>query len=399
MLPAVSFATCMPLVAQDLQNVPAAAKINAAAEMKEAKPAKEMLDKIAAFITEKSKETGENLDGNAIIAAMGLNDATSYAMSSQKDGDEWKNHTFLHNGGSDKGVFAILGKKDAEFSVPSMCPAGTDLAFQMDLDLRTVEELIKSVMKAANVPADEAKEFEDGMKEDIPDLGMTSSEMLGKMNIRVNVAIDLDDKVKIALPMVGEIDKPRMVIRLDGLAWIWEKMGDKMIAQGGMPLVKKEEGGVTTYSLPPEMAAQFMGFLPVLCVDKNKDQIWLATTPEFLELSKSGADPLANSAAFKAASAGLAQKGNAMAYMSKDFADFILQLMNTAKEGGHLEGLGDTQKELDKAVAELKLIKTGVFSSMSRTGDGILFTERGAKNYQERMKEIDEMLKELEKLK
>jgi hypothetical protein len=396
MLPAFSIATITPSWVHALEDVPAAAKVNADAEFAEAKPAKEMYDKLAAYITKKAKEVGEEVDGKAILEAMGFNDVTSYAMSSQKDGTEWKNLMFLHNGGSDKGIFSLFGKKDAEFSAPSMCPAGTDLVMQVDLDLRTVEALIRNVMKAANAPAEAQKEFEDDLNEEIPQLGMNASDMLAKMNVRLNIAIDLDDKVKLALPMVGELDKPHMVIRLDGLAWIWDKMGDKMIAESGMPLVKKEEGGVITYSLPPEMAAQFMGYLPLMSVDKNKDQIWIASSPDFLKRSMAGTETLAESIAYKATIQGLAQKGNAMGYMSKDFVDLLLQLSETAKEAGMMEQLGEAKPEIDKALADLKLIKQGSISTMSRTEDGILFTERGVKNLQERMKELDEAMKKME---
>ena len=397
MLPAFSIATSTLSWAQALEDVPAAAKINAEAELKEAKPAKEIIDKLAAFITDSAKEEGEDVDGKKILEVLGVTDITSYAMSSQKDGTEWKNLMFLHNGGSDKGIFSLMGAKNAEFSAPGMCPAGSDLVMQMDMDLKTVEELIRSIMKVANATPEELQEFEDGIKEDIPQLGMNVSTMLSKMTVRLNIAIDLDDKVKLALPMVGELDKPHMVIRLDGIAWIWEKMGDKMIAEAGMPLEKKEADGVITYSLPPQMAAQFMGYLPVLTIDKNKDQIWISSSPEFLARCTGGTELLVDSIAYKATSQGLAQKGNAMAYMSKDFADVLLQLHDTAKAGGMMEGIGEAQADIDKAVAELKLIQQGSLSTMGRTDDGILISERGVKNYQERMKEFDEAMEKLKK--
>jgi prefoldin subunit 5 len=85
-----------------------------------------------------------------------------------------------------------------------------------------------------------------------------------------------------------------------------------------------------------------------------------------------------------------------MGYMSKDFVDLLLQLSETAKEAGMMEQLGEAKPEIDKALADLKLIKQGSISTMSRTEDGILFTERGVKNLQERMKELDEAMKKME---
>jgi hypothetical protein len=268
----------------------------------------------------------------------------------------------------------------------------------MDLDLRTVEELLGNVMAVAGASDNDIADMKDSMKEEVPNLGMNASALLGKLNFRVNIAVDLDDKVMLALPMVGEVDKPRMVIRLDGLTWIWDKMGDDMIAESGMPLEKKEEGGVTTYSLPPQMAAQFMGYSPVFSIDKNKDQIWISSSPEFLKRSMSGEDSLANSPAYKETVKGLAQKGNALGYMSKDFADLLIKLHGIAKANGMMENLGDANADIDKALAELKLIKQGSISTLSRTEDGILFSERGVKNYKERMKEMEDVMKELKNL-
>ena len=400
MLPAFSIAASTSSWAQAVADVPAAAGINTNAELSEAKPAKELYDKMAKMITDEAKKKGEDINGKAILDALGLDTVTSYAMSSEKDGTEWKNLTFIHNGGSDKGLFSIIGKKGAEFSAPSMCPAGSDLVLQMDLDLRTVENLIRNIMKAGNAPVEDQKDFEDAMKEEMPQLGMNASAMLGKLNVRVNMAIDLDDKVKLALPMVGEMDKPRIVIRLDGINWIWDKMGDDMIAETGMPLQKKEVDGVITYSLPPQMAAQFMGYLPVFTVDKNKDQIWISSSPEFLSRSMSGEETLANSIAYKGTMKGLSENGNAIAYMSKDFADLLLNFHAIAVKNGMMEQLGDAKADIDKLVAELKLIEQGTVSTVTRTDDGVLFTERGVKNYKERMKEFEEAMQEaMEELK
>jgi len=378
-------------------DVPAAAKVNLNAEFTEAKSAKDLHDKLAAMITKKAKEEGEDVDGKAILDVLGLGDITSYAMSSEKDGTEWKNLMFLHTNGSDKGIFSLLGKKGADFSAPSMCPGGSDLVMQMDLDLRTVEDLIRNIMKAGNAPEGETQDFEDTMKEEIPELGMTASALLSKLNVRVNIAIDLDDKVKLALPMVGELDKPRVVVRLDGLAWLWDKMGDDMIAESGMPLQKKEEGGVITYSLPAEMAAQFMGYSPVIAIDKNKNQIWISSSPEFLKRSMDGKETLANSLAYKGTMQGLPATGNAMAYMSKDFADLLLKLHGIAKANGMMEGLGENKADVDKMVESLKKINQGNVSTYTRGEDGLHFSSRSTESLESMLEEAEKQMEKLMK--
>ncbi|MGJ8655333.1 MAG: hypothetical protein ACSHX6_02695 [Akkermansiaceae bacterium] len=396
MLPAISLAASTSSWGQAVADVPAASKININAEFTEAKPANELFDQLAALINEQAKKEGQEVDGKAILNALGLGDITSYAMSSEKVGTEWKNLMFLHNGGSDKGIFSLLGKKDAEFSAPLMSPAGSDLVLQMDLDLRTVEDLIRNVMKAGNAPQEDQQDFEEGMLEKIPDLEMSVSELLRELNVRVNLAIDLDDKVKMALPMVGELDKPRIVARLDGLTWLWDKMGDDFIAESGMPFQKKEEGGVTTYRLPDEMAAQFMGYSPLFAIDKVNNQIWISSSPEFLQRSMSGTDTLAKSPAYKGTMESLPQKGNTMTYMSKDFADLLLRLHGIATANGMIEGLGADEKEaVDTAVKSLKDITVGYVSTLGRTEEGIHLSGRSTENFQEMIAEFKKAIKKL----
>jgi len=330
------------------------------------------------MIDEMAKEAGEEVDAKAILTALGLNEINSYAMSSEKDGTMWKNHLFLHNKGSDNGIFPLLGKKNADFTVPNLAPADSDLAFQLELDLKTVEKLIASVMKAANAPADAVEEFNSGMAEQVPMLNMTTSELLAKLEVRLNVVLDLDPTVKLALPMVGQIDTPNLLIRIDGVGWAASKVADEFIANVGIPFEKKEADGVTTFSLPAAMAAQFMGYSPVITIDTKSDTVSVATTPEFLAKCIGGGDKLAKSADFKAATAGLSQKGNTMTYVSVEAGQFFVRLMEIAQANGMLEHMGAEEKaQLDKSFALIKKMDKDAFSSFSRTDDGILVSEKG----------------------
>ncbi len=395
MLPAISLAASTSSWGQAAAaDVPAAAKVNLNAEFTEAKSSKDLLDKFAAMITEEAKNEGEDVDGKALLDVLGLGDITSYAMSSEKDGTEWKNLMFLHNAGSDKGIFSLLGKKGADFSAPSMCPAGSDLVMQMDLDLRTAEELFRKIMKVGNAPEGDQKDFEQAMKEEIPELGMTSSALMSKLNVRVNLAVDLDEKEVIPTPF-GEFDKPSIVARLDGIAFLWDKMGDDLIAESGMPFQKKEEGGVTTYSIPAEMAAQLMGYAPVISIHKNKNQIWISSSADFLKRSTGGTESLANSLAYKGTMNGLPQKGNAMMYMSKDFADLLLQIHGIAKENGMMEGLGEQEAELNKAVEALKKINQGSVTTLTRGDDGLHISSRSTESMENMLEEAEKMMKKL----
>ena len=388
MLPAISIAASTLSWGQAIAEAPAAAKVNPNAEFYEAKPAKEMQDALAKLINEQAKTVGTEIDAKAIMGALGLNDITSYAMSSEKDGTEWKNLMFLDNGGSDKGIFSLIGAKGAEFSAPNMCPAGSDLVLQFDLDLRTAEDLLIKLMDVSNASEEDALGFQDTMKEIVPDLEITNSELLSKINVRFNLAIDLDDQVKMALPMVGELDKPRMVIRLDGLSWIWDSVGPSLIAESAVPFQKIEKDGIITYNLPTEFKNSLFGYSPLIAIDKAKDHIWIASSPEFLERSMSGTNTLASSIAYKGTMKGLPQKGNMMSYLSKDFADLLIRIIGIAEASGLLENVDEMQQiELDKAIEQLKTVNQGAVSNLSRTNNGLFYAARSTQNFEEMIEE------------
>ncbi len=395
MLPAISLVASTSSLAQAVADVPAVAHINQKAEFVEAKPTDKLLKDIADLISDKAKASGQDVDGNKILNTLGLDLIKSYAMSSEKDGSEWKNLIFLHNGGSEKGIFSVLGKNNAEFSAPNMCPGTSDLVIQLDLDLRKAEDLMRKIMQVANAPKDDIDEFDNNMKNKVPVIDMTTSALMSKLNFRLNLAIDLDDKEKMMLPLVGAIEKPRIVIRIDNIAWIWDKVGPTLIKNTGLPFQKKEVDGIITFSLPEEMAAALQGYTPVIKIDKKSNHIWIASSPAFLKRSTQPNESLANSLAFKGTVKGLKTKGNSMTYMSKDLADIIIRLSDKAKADGMLDMLGENKNDITTALNNLKKINQGAISILSKTKDGILISGRSTEDLKTAIDKVKEQMKKL----
>lgn len=80
-----------------------------------------------------------------LMGALGALDMKAMARSNKKHGDIWINKTYLANGGSGKGIFSLIGQNGDTFTVPSMSPAGTDIALEIQLSLKQIPELIKSI--------------------------------------------------------------------------------------------------------------------------------------------------------------------------------------------------------------------------------------------------------------
>ncbi len=386
LVPALALAALTPVMAQST------GVDKSAANYKEGKFS-DYLEIAEKAIEAKADDLPEEITSRDIFKAIGFGNITTYAQSSTPQGTEWINKIRLNNGGKNEGALKLLlDSKHKGLSVPTMAPAGTDLAVQFSLNLSSLEPLISGVMETAASDEDKA-EFKTNMSNPVPMMDMTTSELLKKLDVRLNLALDMDPAEQIPTPL-GAFDKPNLVIRLDGASWAWAKVGAQLIGSTGLPFAKAEANGVTTYSLPAEMTAQFMGYSPVLSVDTAKDQIWIASTPEFLTKSSSGKNTLAQSAAYKATMAGLPNDGVSMSYVSKDFADFLTKTLGSFKEKGMLEGAGEDGKaQIESALEQLAKVKTGMASVLTSDAKGILMSSRDVQNIEEEMAEVLELLK------
>lgn len=392
-LPALTLSAVTPVMAE------AGAVDKSAANFKEG-PFTEYSSIMAQAITDSvGDELPDGLTTQHMLDAVGFGNIKTYAQSSTPDGTEWINKMHLNNGGEHKGLLKIIAdSKYKDNSVAGMSPAGTDLAMQFSLNLKSAEASILSFM-ANGATAEDVAELNTNMTQEVPMLGVTNSELLQKLDLRVNLAIDLDPAEKLETPF-GAFDKPHLVIRLDGISWIWDKVGAMAIGSSGLPFNKAEAGGVTTFSLPAEMAAGFMGYLPEVRVDSAKDQIWIASTPGFLAKCTSGANTLSSSQAYKDTMKGLPSEGQVMTYMSKDLATFLGKTMGDLKEKGMLDGADENaQSQIDTGLAQLAKVNKGAAQVLSADATGLFFAERGVQNIEQQMAEMHKALQEMKKAK
>ena len=304
MVPAFSIAASTSAFSQAVAEaeVPAAAKVNKGAKEFEAHKSDKLLDDLAKWIEETAEKEDQKVDGKKILNILGLDSVGSYAMSSDKQDTEWLNKIYLHDNGANKGIFSLFGGKSGDFTVPTMCPKGTDLAMQMKLNLGNVQEIIREIMIAGGAEDGDIDQFDETMAEDIPDFGMNVSDMLKKVDVNINIALDMDATEKLPLPdPVGAIDKPRLVIRVDNIKWAWAAL-NKQLEMPEIGLVRSEKDGVVTYSAGEGLAMmtnQF-GYAPLLSMDTKKGQLWVSTSAAFLKRCKSGENTLVEDEGYQA---------------------------------------------------------------------------------------------------
>jgi len=340
------------------------------------------------LILDTARKSGEeippNLKAKDMMEILGVNTLKAFGNSSAKVDNAWLNLSYMDNGGSKKGVFSLFGEKNQDYVVPNISPAGTDIALQLQLDLRQVEEMVTSMAKAVG----EGDKIDENMKKAIPELGMTASEVLGKMNVRVNFMMDLDAADNIPTPF-GKVGRPYMASRIDGVAWLWEKIGKRALEESGVPIDVSEKNGLII--LKPNLEARtemnegqgaevskIMKLSPIAIIDIVNNHIWIGTNEDFLNKCMSGDNKLADSAEFKAAMEGLPGKANTMAYVSKELLGQIAEKYTKLAETGMLDEDFEKAKPLvDRLMEDITESDKGWAMTVTVDDKGILTASRG----------------------
>lgn len=331
-----------------------------------------LLTEYLELIVEVAKKSGEdvpeNFDVAKLISAVGLDSLKATAMSNTLKGDIWLNQAYLHTGGKSEGLFSLVGDASKDFTAPTMCPKGTDLALQLTLDLRKMPAVARNIAESVG----EKSSLEEEITKKIPNLDLSLEDVLTKSNITLNLAIDLDETEMLDLGE-NKIPRPNLVARADGLTWIWDKVGDQMIQESGAPLEKTEKDGIITYAVPKDLAEMMQGYTPLIQVDKAKDQIWVASSASFLAKAQTAGQQLNDDPSFQAAWKDMPSKGNSMAYISKDLINQLKELYATAEKEGLLND-ADFQSAkplVDKVIEDISKPSTGFVFAFGNDGTGI----------------------------
>ncbi|MFT6794043.1 MAG: hypothetical protein ACJAR1_002044 [Rubritalea sp.] len=315
----------------------------------------------------------ENLNAKDLLSILGLNSLKAAGSSSKELDNAWINHSYLDNGGSNKGLFSLLGEANQDFVTPTICPAGTDLALQMQMDLRELTPMLMELAKLSG-----KGEMTANMEKNIPELNMTPSTLLAKLNVTVSLALDINTDENAQTNPLALISGANAIARIDGLNWLWDKIGEQIIAQSGIPFEKSELGGVNTYTFPAEMRKNMLGYSPQLIIDKANGHIWISSKSEFYAKCKSGENSLANSAAFKAAMEHLPSKGNSMMYLSKEMLHTAKsQYDSAAKVGLFGKDFAKGKEILDRLMVDITESNKGWAIVLGKDDDGVILASRG----------------------
>lgn len=320
-----------------------------------------------------------------LFKVLGLDAMKASALSSKKVNGSWDNKSYLYTGGSDKGILSMYGKANEAYFVANFAPETTDIAVQLRMDLRQAKQIITEIMAAVGQSEMMTKEM-DKKQDQIG--GMTPFDLISKLDICVNVAIDMDRTKRMPLPEnVGAAPTTEGVVRIDGVAWVWDLFGDKLIRESNIPWNKTDKAGVITYTLPAEMSDSFQGYTPTIRIDKANNYIWVASKESVLASALSSkSKKLKDGAEFKATMASLPSNGNSLLYISKNVLNELVFQYDEAGKKGLLDDkdFQIAKPLVDKLIADLTAPKSGIVAVLAMDNEGMFSALRApfpVKNY------------------
>lgn len=336
---------------------------------------KQYIDVILKTVRKNGDAIPKNLNAKDLFNITGLDTLKSSGSSAKELENAWINHTYIENGGSSTGIFSFIGKTNQEHIAASFLPADTDLALQLQLDLRKLVPMLVKVLKLTD-QEDQAND----LTEEVPGIDINTMELFEKLNITVNLGVDVSTDEAVRDNPLTVLNGANAIIRIDGLTWLWDKVEANVLPQANLPLNRSEDAttGIITYSTPDEVKAKFMGYSPQIIVDKKNDHIWITTTPEFYSKCQSTENKLIDSPAFKAAMEHLPSKANSMMFASKELLLTAQAQYEFAAKNNMLgKDLEKGKEVIDRLMEDLTESDKGWAIVLNKDEMGIMLASRG----------------------
>lgn len=279
-----------------------------------------------------------------MVSELGLNSITAMGASSvPTEGGGFRNQAFIHTPDGPKGLLTLFGAEAKPLVTLSTAPAGADLVIEQEFQLAALKDIVLGVYK--QLPKDQGIPPVDMlMQQPLPGLGMTVENVLDQANGRFSLIAKFDPEEKVVLPAGPrpiEIPAVDLLIKLDGLGWVFEKLQGFIPQQG--PFVREDTEAFTKLSVQIPAEVPFAFFQPVLVHDKKGNSLTLVSRPQFLEACAPGeGDKLAADEDFQKIAQGLPTEGNGFSYISPRVKQVVSDLVGRAMEQeGAPEGVAE----------------------------------------------------------
>jgi len=287
------------------------------------------------------KDIPPNFSFAKLFEILGL-DAMAAAGSSarQRADGSYHSRSFAYMPKGRKGLLTLTGGPASKLLLLDVAPKDTDFGLEFSLNLKdfTHEELPKILWM---LPPKEQAEFNEEISQPIPNVGITTKQVLENLNLRVGLFLRLDPAQKIPVsPDMPAVTGGDGVLVIDGLAWLLNGLKPAlmpMLQDPKAPVNVTEADGVLTLQLKQPAGPAPMDYQPVLRFDSKADRLLLASRPSVLEAILAGNNKFTQRADFAETWRDLPTEGNDCIFVSKRFFDqvseFAGESSKTAKTG------------------------------------------------------------------
>ncbi len=379
-------------------------------------------DLIAIFKDDAPDEVGAmlgNLNFEGILDVLGLGSIQAVGLSSYQEGEVFRNKTFLLLEEGPQGLFRVMGGDPHPFGSWQLAPAGTDLVWEQDLNLKAIEEVVFSILNQVMGPP--GVQMAEGVLQQKPDgLDFTWKELIEKLDTRVVAIGRIDPVQRITVPLPGpslqsviyeieEFDEatavdisaedvpgleeppmepvaeeeppvaiarenqPRMIevplldfyLRVENMGWLVDQAAKEF--ENVQEIEKFSVDGWRGYGFAGQMPPGAQAYKPYLLHEVDTGRLVLVSRPEFMNACVANTGGIQQDVDFQTAVQGLPNQGNGFTYFSPDVVDVAGAVLADLAEGDP-----DGQKVLPWALGVLGHFKKPQAIVYANQPDGVL---------------------------
>ncbi len=308
------------------------------------------------------------VDVAKLLQISGMDKVSAVGFSSKATETGFRNKSFFYTPKGRAGLLRVFGGEPKPFEVADLAPAGTEIAFQQELNLKVVYEVVLEA--AGTIMGDPGTAIvEAAVKQPIPNVTFTMERVIRDLDTKVSVVIDADQKKKLKVPD-EEFEIPYLsgAVMVDGLGWMADSLA--LLAEDEDDSEPVEEANWVGIRATEDFPGDFSIYKPVVLHHRPSGKLVVATHKDFAEALFAPKPNLREDPTFRKVMAGLPEKGNAMAYA----APGIFRMLREAFAQAIETAPGPSEAAIASSVLDLFLPPNarGEGSVTTNLPDGIL---------------------------
>lgn len=266
---------------------------------------------------------------SGILKRLGFANLKAIGLSSSRRKDGFHNRSLLYLPDGPSGIFQVLGSEAAPFTAVSLAPSEADLVAEIDLNLKSLLDLVSGIMGELGFSA-AAGQFSALLDHPIaPGIHATWQDLYNHSDTEIAVVGQIDRKKTIGPFEMGipALPAPELLISIANMAWL----ADEVVALFPEDqLLRKTGEGFTSFTFAGEIPLAADTVLkPVLYNDTAHGRVLIASHPDFLARCLADGGGVAKHPDFRSANEGIPASGNAFVYLSSDLSSVLKDLNQT----------------------------------------------------------------------